>query len=64
MFHIMQFLFFLSLACTVASLIIGLATYFKGGTAYARYGNACMRWRVTFQTLTLILFFLILWMKY
>ncbi len=64
MIQFVQFLLFLSLTFTVISLIIGLATYFKGGTVYARYGNACMRWRVTFQTITLILFFFLLWMKY
>ena len=63
MLKIVQLLFFGALFCTVASLIFGLATYFKGGTLYARYGNAAMRWRVTFQTLTLILFFIILWVK-
>lgn len=63
MLHLIEFLFFTSLACTLASLAFGLTVYFKGGALNAKYGNAAMRWRVTFQMITLMLFVLLLWVK-
>ena len=63
MLRLVEFLFFFALACTLASLVFGLTVYFKGGALNARFGNAAMRWRVTFQAITLMLFGLLLWMK-
>ena len=63
MLNIIEFLFFTALACTLGSLAFGLTVYFKGGTLNAKFGNAAMRWRVTFQMITLLLFVLMLWMK-
>jgi hypothetical protein len=60
MHDFIQILFFISLAGTVASLVFGLTIYFMGGDIYKKYGNAAMRWRVLFQALTLILFFLMM----
>ena len=60
MYNIIQILFFISLFGTLASLCFGLGIYFKGGALYDRFGNSAMRWRVTFQGLTLFFFFLML----
>ncbi|MES2252714.1 MAG: HIG1 domain-containing protein [Pseudomonadota bacterium] len=63
MLRTIEFLFFCTLACTLASLVLGLAVYFKGGALNAKFGNVAMRWRITFQAITLMLFVLLLWMK-
>lgn len=63
MLLMIEFLFFFALACTLGSLVFGLTVYFKGGVLNAKYGNTAMRWRVTFQMITLMLFVLLLWMK-
>ncbi|MES2607987.1 MAG: HIG1 domain-containing protein [Pseudomonadota bacterium] len=63
MIRIVEFLFFFALACTLGSLVFGLTVYFKGGALNAKFGNAAMRWRVTFQMIALMLFVLLLWMK-
>lgn len=57
-------LFFCSLVLTFVTLAFGLAVYFKGGSLNARYGNAAMRWRITFQAITLGLFLMLLWIKH
>jgi hypothetical protein len=63
MTHLVEFLFFFALACTLGSLVFGLIVYFKGGVLNAKFGNVAMRWRVTFQAITLMLFLLLLWLK-
>jgi hypothetical protein len=63
MIKIVEILFFCSLACTLFSLIFGLTVYFKGGALNEKYGNQAMRWRLTFQATTLMLFLLMLWLK-
>ena len=63
MIRIVEFLFFFALACTLGTLFFGLTVYFKGGALNAKFGNAAMRWRVTFQMIALMLFVLLLWMK-
>jgi len=63
MLRTIEFLFFCTLACTLVTLVLGLTVYFKGGTLNAKYGNVAMRWRITFQAITLVLFVMLLWMK-
>ncbi|MDP3371298.1 MAG: HIG1 domain-containing protein [Candidatus Paracaedibacteraceae bacterium] len=63
MTRILEILFFSSLTWTLICLVFGLTVYFKGGHLNARYGNAAMRWRVTFQAITLALFLLLLLAK-
>lgn len=57
---IIECAFFILLGLTVSSLVFGLFIYFKGGASYRQHANAAMRFRVLFQGLTLILFFILL----
>jgi hypothetical protein len=58
-----QILFFICFACTIASLFFGLYTLSQSNDIQQKYSNAAMRWRITFQGLTLVLFLLMLWLK-
>jgi len=60
---ITEYVFFLTLALTAASLIFGLFIYFKGDSSYKKYANSAMRWRVMLQGISLILFFILLSLK-
>jgi hypothetical protein len=53
--------FFASLGMTVVSLLFGLFVFFQGNPKLKQYSNLAMRLRVIFQGLTLLFFFLMLW---
>lgn len=57
------FLFFgllAALGATVAALVFGLFSLFKGGEFNAKYGNKAMQWRILLQGIAIVLFTLIL----
>ena len=47
---------------TVASLVFGLLSLFKGGAFNEKYGNKAMQLRITFQALALLIFGFILFL--
>ncbi|MBM3633416.1 MAG: twin transmembrane helix small protein [Alphaproteobacteria bacterium] len=50
----------ITLASTVGALGFGLFALYKGGEFNEKYGNGAMRWRITFQALSIILFTLLI----
>lgn len=50
----------IALVSTVGALGFGLFALYKGGEFNERYGNAAMRWRITFQVISIILFTLLM----
>ncbi|MCX7338130.1 MAG: twin transmembrane helix small protein [Alphaproteobacteria bacterium] len=63
MSRIIEIAFFLSLITTTLILFFGIGTYLVGGKVNERYSNKAMRWRITSQAITLLLFFALLLTK-
>lgn len=57
------YLFLGSLFATVGSLLIGIVGFAKKGEFNKKYSAFLMQVRILFQSLTLILFALLLWIK-
>jgi hypothetical protein len=62
MHTVLLILLLISLGATLVALTFGIFSLFKGGKFSRLYGNKAMQWRIYFQGITLLIFFLMLWL--